>query len=177
MFCIISSVTGANVEDLSAAAQLDTLGVDSLMSLEIACCLREMLHIDIGTDYFLGSKSIGDLLAKLRYVTRPTYGLLRNAASGSKGQLSNSVLRFRVANARFCLLEVGSKFSFMERVDNIWHRLTFTESRTAKFDIPTPVSGMALSLDATEDPVKLTFRIGTEPRATGCVETAVTDET
>lgn len=164
VFRTISEIMEVNLEDISSETQLESLGMESLMSIEIASCLGEMLHVDINTSYFFQSKTIGDLLAKLRFVTRPTYGLLRNTVAEDKGRRSSSIPRLRVTSARFCVREVGRSFSFKEIAEDVVvgfrDQLTFTEAGTTKIEIQTPVDEIRLSLDIADDPVSLVINAG-----------------
>lgn len=159
MFNVIAAVVGINVEDISTETKLGTLGMDSLMSLEIAGSLGDLLHIPINTGLFFRSETIGDLLAKLRFVTRPTLGLLRDNSGDGKGRKSSLVSRLRVINVRSCVIEVRDSFSLMElfqdAVAGFRDLLSFSEADTTMIELQTPVAEIKLLLDITTDPVSL----------------------
>lgn len=165
VFSIIADVTNVNVDDLWTETKLDTLGLDSLMSLEIAGSLGELLHIKINTGLFFRSETIGDLLAKLRFVTRPGFGLLRDTLGDDKGRKSSSVPRLHVTNIRSCVIGVGGDFSLMElsegAVARFRDRLSFTEATSTLIKLETPVNEMQLLVDISKDPVNIGINVGT----------------
>lgn len=160
MFNIIASVVGVNVEYISTKTKLDTLGLDSLMSLEIAGSLGGLLHIQINTDLFFRSETIGDLLEKLRFATRPTFGLLRDTIGNGKGRKRGSV---HVTNVKFCVLGVRGTFSLMDlsedAIASFTNRLSFTEASTTLTELQTPVDEIKLLLDIAKDQVNLGINV------------------
>lgn len=173
---VIASVVGINVEDISTETRLDTLGMDSLTSLTIACSLGDLLHIQINIDLFFRSETIGDLLVKLRFVTRPTFGLLRDTMGNDKGRESSSVLRLRVTNARFCVIGVRGSFSLMElsedAVQSFPDQLSFNEASTTLIELQTPMDEIKFLLDISTDPVSLRFDTRAVKNTTTCMETS-----
>lgn len=161
VFSIIADVAGVNVEKISAETQLETLGLDSVMSMKIGSGLRKMLHVRISLSHFFQSNTIGDLLTKLRFVDRPTFGLLEDTVGDINGPDDSSVPRLHVTNARCCVIEVGGDFSLVQLSEDAGARfrdqLSFTEADTTMMELQTPVEEMKLLLDITTDPVSLRF--------------------
>lgn len=165
VFSVIADVANVDVEGLRTETRLDTLGLDSLMSMEIAGSLGDLLQMKINTGLFFRSETIGELLVKLRFVTRPGFGLLGDTLGDSKGRKSSSVPRLRVTNVRSCVLGVAGDFSLTELSEDVVagfrDRLSFTEASTSLLELQSPASDIKLSLDIAKDPFKLEINIGT----------------
>lgn len=57
----ISQEMGVDIEEIQAAPDLASLGMDSLMSLAILGTLREKMHMDISSDLFVTNPSLKDV--------------------------------------------------------------------------------------------------------------------
>jgi naphtho-gamma-pyrone polyketide synthase len=62
---VISSECGVDIAELVDGCSLASLGIDSLLSLEILAKLRESLGVDLRPHVFLENETIGDLKAQL----------------------------------------------------------------------------------------------------------------
>lgn len=129
---VIAEEAGVETFHLSEAQPLEECGVDSLSSLVILARLKQLLHVEIGEEVFYESSTIGDVLKKLRFVTRPSFALAAangDAAHGGVGNIPRP--RVIITKARFSVAEVDSNVSLPELCcrSSFWSSLAFTDLR------------------------------------------------
>lgn len=156
VFSVVANVTQVDIKTLSEDMDLGDLGVDSFSSMDIASELARMLSIDgLHWHMLMGVASISDILRSLRFVTRPSFGLVGNSFTGyeaaARHGLGLSNRRFSADEARYCFVEVPSYFSladlgvgddaFWNNLDGRWKKLERSDTHTV---IQTPLEGYSI---------------------------------
>lgn len=158
VFSVIADVMQIKAETLSEEIDLRSLGVDSLISIEIEMELARILTIEHRHGHnLLGATSIGDIIRQLRFVTRPSFTVLGNRPTAwetsKRDSLGLPAPRFNVDEARYCFLEVSSDFSLAKlgvTSSALWsgHDVCWRPLESSNFPkhIETPLEGLFIDI-------------------------------
>jgi acyl carrier protein len=154
VFNIVASVAQVRGEMLTEATGLRELGVDSLCSIEIADRLARDLDLKSHTQSILvGTRSIGDIIRQLRFVTRPSFAVVGSYPTllepNDRHRLGLAASRFIIGQAKYCTIQMPRNSSLADLGvgdELFWlglRRLSWNEleiSQASPF-IGTPIEG------------------------------------
>jgi acyl carrier protein len=109
---IFASELGLELHEIFETLTLGELGIDSLMSISISDRLREELGAQFKSDLLFGSKTIKDVLNKLRFATRPYFKLCGN----SGGETQFFPPQISLYEPLFAVMETASDTSLFDHL-------------------------------------------------------------
>lgn len=149
---IIANELGIDRNELSDGQDLEEIGMDSLTSLSISGEIREKLEVDFQSDIFFGSKTIRDIIDKLRFATRP------NIKSGLQWSSAGALVSPPRVTIRgkpsFAMVNIRDNESLIDLVVNEgrWKGLCHTQQAPWAI-FPLQLEGGEWELAAKLDPV------------------------
>ncbi|OTA58900.1 HET-domain-containing protein [Hypoxylon sp. EC38] len=132
---IAAKVLGLSVEDLDDDSKLADLGIDSLLSLEMLCLLRETIGLPIYSDILLDCVTLRDVERKtiLQFRAAP----IMSRMTAEEYDTTRWAFQRGIENVEFALAEVQPNASLLDNVvDSAVSRATWKD---LKFETPVRV--------------------------------------